>query len=709
MVRVFRYTIMVLPIVLVIIISLSCSKDKGTEPTPPPAAPTLSDPGSVDSDGSYSVTWSSPSGATKYTLQEDDNSSFSSPQTAYSGSSTQKSFSGKPNGTYYYRVNCENSNGTSGWSNTESITVSIPESITTPNTPSGPANGEVGQNLTYSTGGSSSNLGHSVQYQFDWGDGSGYSSWSNSTSASHSYANPGTYYIDAHARCATHTSVTSNWSNSKRVDIVSNVHEVNYPNGPSGPENGYVDSTYTYTTGGSSCTKGHPVQYRFVWGTGDTSPWSNSNSASHSWSRTGAFYLGAQARCAVDTTVVSDWSLSMLVVHIEEPVCAINVTSPAYQDFWVKGSTHNITWSSTAGGPNVKIELYWSGSYWCTIASSTPNDGSYSWAVDDCGGGYYTNYRIVVTDLSDNECTDGSNFFTISPSSCNLSITSPSGGATWNEGESRSINWTSSGSCGSNVSLALYKGSSSLCTISSSTANDGSYSWNVDDCGGGSGSDYRIRVTSLSSGDYDYSGYFTINAQQPCVLNITYPTSSTTWGVGDNAPVNWTKSGSCGSEVKIELYQGSSKVCNIVSNTPNDGEYRWHAVGACCGNLANKFRFKITDLSTYEYDYSDEFTISGSDDCITGVAFPNQYTLWTIGDTEQITFSMHDGSPVDIDLYFNGSYLCNIARSAPYQVYTWTVTDCGLGYDLGTLYQIKITSTCNSSCYSFSEMFRIQK
>ncbi len=303
----------------------------------------------------------------------------------------------------------------SNWSSSKSVTISDPqESISTPNTPSGPSNGEVGQNLTYYTGGSTSNLGHSVQYQFDWGDGSGYSSWTSSTSASHSYSNPVTYYIEAHARCGTHTSVTSYWSNSKRVDIVSNVHEVNYPNGPSGPENGYVDSTYTYSTGGSSCTKGHPVQYRFVWGTGETSQWSNSNSASHSWSRTGAFYLGAQARCAVDTTVVSDWSLSMLVVHIEEPVCSFTITAPQYQDVWVEQTNQNITWSSSAAGTNVKIELYWSGSYWCDIVSSTPNDGLYQWNVNDCNGGTYTNYRIKITDLSDPSCYDFTNFFTIS-------------------------------------------------------------------------------------------------------------------------------------------------------------------------------------------------------------------------------------------------------------------------------------------------------
>jgi len=110
----------------------------------------------------------------------------------------------------------------------------------------------------------------------------------------------------------------SHYDYSDDFEIKNIVHEVNYPNCPSGPEYGFIGQSYTYSTGGSYCSEGHPVQYRFVWGTGETSPWSHSTSASHSWSRTGSFYVGAQARCAVDTTVVSDWSLSVLVVHIED-------------------------------------------------------------------------------------------------------------------------------------------------------------------------------------------------------------------------------------------------------------------------------------------------------------------------------------------------------------------------------------------------------
>jgi hypothetical protein len=89
-----------------------------------PAAPAL-DP--IDNPGSgdeYLVSWSAPQGAAGYRLEEDDNSSFTSPATRYDGSELQYSITGQPAGTWYYRVLAYNPAGDSPWSNTRSTTVS---------------------------------------------------------------------------------------------------------------------------------------------------------------------------------------------------------------------------------------------------------------------------------------------------------------------------------------------------------------------------------------------------------------------------------------------------------------------------------------------------------------------------------------------------------------------------------------------------------
>lgn len=188
----------------------------------------------------------------------------------------------------------------------------VPHTVSTPGRPSGPSSGEVGQSLTYSTGGASCSDGHSVQYWFDWGDGT-YSSWSSSTTASKSWSSPGTYQVRAQARCSSDSSVVSSWSPSRTVTITAPAHTVSTPSRPLGPSSDDVGQLLEYSSGGASCSQGHPVEYRFDWGDGTYSSWSSSTSASKAWDSAGTFQVKAQARCARDPAVVSSWSGSLIV------------------------------------------------------------------------------------------------------------------------------------------------------------------------------------------------------------------------------------------------------------------------------------------------------------------------------------------------------------------------------------------------------------
>ncbi|MBU2547178.1 MAG: S8 family serine peptidase, partial [Proteobacteria bacterium] len=82
--------------------------------TPPDPPLTLLYP-STDEDGSFTVSWSASSGATGYTLERATNANFSDAQTAYSGSSISYNQTGLAEGTYYFRVNAQNSCGSSAW------------------------------------------------------------------------------------------------------------------------------------------------------------------------------------------------------------------------------------------------------------------------------------------------------------------------------------------------------------------------------------------------------------------------------------------------------------------------------------------------------------------------------------------------------------------------------------------------------------------
>lgn len=78
-----------------------------------------------------------------------------------------------------------------------------------------------------------------------------------------------------------------------------------------------------------------------------------------------------------------------------------------------------------------------------------------------------------------------------------ITVTSPNGGESWQRGTSHTITWTSSGSVGSSVGIRLFKGGSLDHEITSSTPNDGSYSWYIS-LSQTVGSDYRIYIYSIS-------------------------------------------------------------------------------------------------------------------------------------------------------------------------------------------------------------------
>jgi predicted NAD-dependent protein-ADP-ribosyltransferase YbiA (DUF1768 family) len=201
------------------------------------------------------------------------------------------------------------------------LTVNIGEVVSAPTKPSGPASGKPGTSYSYSTGGSTSNLGHSVQYLFNWGDGSN-SGWLavGITSASHSWTTANSYTVTAQARCATDTTIVSPLSPSLTV----NIETISTPTKPSGPTSGSTGISYSYSTGGATSNLGHSVQYQFNWGDGTYSGWLavGTTSASHSWTTANSYTVTAQARCSTDTAIVSSVSSGLTVTITGETIVA---------------------------------------------------------------------------------------------------------------------------------------------------------------------------------------------------------------------------------------------------------------------------------------------------------------------------------------------------------------------------------------------------
>jgi len=139
------------------------------------------------------------------------------------------------------------------------------ETITKPGTPTGETEPTVGQPYTYTTTGATSSLGHSVEYQFSWGDGTS-SAWSESLSATKTWGDTTGRTFTVTARCKEHTDKT-NTSEGLRVNPLEGKQPVAYAGSDqivkegvtvtldgsisSGPNDGIVSYQWTQTDGPS--------------------------------------------------------------------------------------------------------------------------------------------------------------------------------------------------------------------------------------------------------------------------------------------------------------------------------------------------------------------------------------------------------------------------------------------------------------------------
>ncbi len=147
-------------------------------------------------------------------------------------------------------------------------------------------------------------MGHTVEYSFNWGDGSSPSPWSTSTSASHTWTDTNQHTVTATARCQTHNDIT-NTSDGLTITPIpqESISKLGTPTGESSPT---VGQSYTYSTSGATSSLGHQVEYSFNWGDGSSpSPWSTSTSAFHTWSDMNPHTVTVTARCQTHTNITN--------------------------------------------------------------------------------------------------------------------------------------------------------------------------------------------------------------------------------------------------------------------------------------------------------------------------------------------------------------------------------------------------------------------
>jgi hypothetical protein len=391
----------------------------------------------------------------------------------------------------------------------------------------------------------------------------------------------------------------------------------------------------------------------------------------------------------------------------------ITVDTPGGGESWIRGTVPGITWTSIGNaGANIKIELLKGGVLVQTLSSTTANDGTFSsWSIP-AGIAIGSDYKIRITSLTNSTITDTSDrTFNITDP---IVVTTPNGGQTWSSGTTPMITWSSTGNNGKDVKVELLKAGSVVQSISVSTPNDGTFnSWTIPS-GIAAGTDYKVRVTSLTNplltdtSDNTFSiGSGTETETQTPAITITSPQGGESWSVGTTHAITWTSSGSVGSTLKIELLKAGSVAQIISVATANDGSFSSWTVpsGIAAGT---DYKVRITSLSSPSISgtSNNNFNI-GSDTQTSAITIlsPNGGESLARGTTPTITWTSGSvGSTLKIELLKAGSVvqIISVATANDGSFGSWTVPS---GIAAGTDYKIRITSLSNSSATDTSNNY----
>jgi hypothetical protein len=289
---------------------------------------------------------------------------------------------------------------------------------------------------------------------------------------------------------------------------------------PNGGENLDIGSTYTIKWSSTNVTD--PVRIRYS--TDNGSNWAIvadgiPNSGEYDWTVPDTKSSQCLVRINAVNTEGTPYDISDNTFSIGGIVPTITITAPNGGETLTGGSAYTIRWQSSITFDKVDIE-YYNGTQWVVIINGAPDTETYSWPVPNLS----TNAARIwmkgwssegnAVDYSD------STFSIIPPLNGSITVTSPNGGEVWAKGSTENITWTSSGEVGNVRIYYSTDNGFNWATIVSSTANDGTYPWNLpdilaDQCL------VKVRDAAISQISDVSNGVFSIGGPPQIVLNRT--------------------------------------------------------------------------------------------------------------------------------------------------------------------------------------------
>lgn len=253
------------------------------------------------------------------------------------------------------------------------------------------------------------------------------------------------------------------------------------------------------------------------------------------------------------------------------------------------GEPFEMTWQTHGSIPRVKLEF--SGDHFNhdiqEIADTYENLGRYKWNVPDTVSG---SYRIRISDPSDVTAYDLSNAdFRIRS---RLILKNPVGGEGWAVGETKAIEWQTSGYVPEVALEYSTDGFKSSATIAANAPNTGRYEWTIPDH-----VSLHVQIRVSDAKDPAAAAISKTPFRIQGILTLTAPNGGESWRVGQANPITWTTRGNVPA-VRLEYSRDGfvSEAKVIAESVQNTGFYSWTAPD----DLSPYTQVRVMDASDFQ-------------------------------------------------------------------------------------------------------------
>ena len=323
----------------------------------------------------------------------------------------------------------------------------------------------------------------------------------------------------------------------------------------------------------------------------------------------------------VATTIVAVVVVGSMAARRGEASCTYTVTVPGPADIWNSGGLHNIRWfTSGTCADRVDLHLLRDEAVVSTIATNQPNNGTASWVVPNATPSALE-YRVRVRDRDDSSSFGLSSPFTIlNSASCGYRVTQPAEGDVWFTNDRYTIRWNRAGNCPSPVTLHLLLKGEQVMEIASGIADIGSFAWDVPDFLS-AGDGYAVRIRDANDRNaYDISDSFSIRDEPTCNYDVTEPSGTSEWRIGETRDIRWSRSGECGTRIDLHLLRDGAEVEQIAGAIDDTGAASWLVPSGTEVGTGYAVRVRSTDDEAL-FGVSEQFEISEA-------ATPEQFAYW---------------------------------------------------------------------------------